>query len=183
VSDLSELAARSRWRLRDCALDRIEPVLADTIVDLQALPRGDGRRLEVIVEFDRGRSSAAAEQRLRRYDVLLSASSALPDRHGARGRNRLVVFVCEDAAAREQLVELADRALTTRIVGAGIGVERYGGRHRILFAIERDVHAGCTFALAAPSEPPEIRARIARWQELATTPRRCHIVGSPASRA
>lgn len=172
----SEVVLGSNHRLQGYAGEHFEAVMPNATIELR-LGTGDRqRRVDLLVELDRNRGAGAAEERLRRYDGLVSGWARMLRRYRSLGTAPLVVFVSEDERSRLKLIQVADRALTTRIAKAGSDEREwpYLGRRSILFAIERDVHEGSLAALALPALPPEARARLGEPEAL--TPRRVHLV-------
>jgi hypothetical protein len=172
----SEVVLGSNHRLQGYAGEHFEAVMPNATVELR-LGAGDRqRRIDLLVELDRNRGAGAAEDRLRRYDGLVSGWARMLRRYRSLGTVPVVVFVSEDERSRLKLLQVADRTLTTRIAKAGSDEREwpYLGRRSILFAIERDVHEGSLAALALPALPPDARARLGEPEAL--TPRRVHVV-------
>jgi hypothetical protein len=172
----SEVVLGSNHRLQGYAGEHFEAVMPNATIELR-LGAGDRqRRIDLLVELDRNRGAGAAEDRLRRYDGLVSGWARMLRRYRSLGTAPLVVFVSEDERSRLRLLQVADRVLATRIAKAGSDEREwpYLGRRSILFAIERDVHEGSLAALALPALPPDARARLGEPEALA--PRRVHIV-------
>jgi hypothetical protein len=174
----SEIVLGSNHRLQGCQCERLEPVSPDATVELRIPTGGQRSRLDLMVEFDRARSSAASEERLRRYDAFVSGWSRMLSRYKTLGTPPMVVFVCEDERALLSLVRIADRALTARIAKAGTDELEwpFPGRRGVMFALERDIHEGSLRALALPEHPPELRVRLEGQQAKTCQPRRVHIV-------
>jgi hypothetical protein len=172
----SEVVLGSNHRLQGYAGEHFEAVMPNATLELR-LGAGDRqRRIDLLVELDRNRGAGAAEDRLRRYDGLVSGWARMLRRYRSLGTVPVVVFVSEDERSRLRLLQVADRVLVTRIAKAGSDEREwpYLGRRSILFAIERDVHEGSLAALALPALPPDARARLGEPEALA--PRRVHIV-------
>jgi hypothetical protein len=172
----SEVVLGSNHRLQGYAGEHFEAVMPNATIELR-LGAGDRqRRVDLLVELDRNRGAGAAEDRLRRYDGLVSGWARMLRRYRSLGTVPVVVFVSEDERSRLKLLQVADRTLTTRIAKAGSDEREwpYLGRRSILFAIERDVHEGSLAALALPALPPDARARLGEPEAL--TPRRVHVV-------
>ncbi|HET6507074.1 MAG TPA: replication-relaxation family protein [Baekduia sp.] len=172
----SEVVLGSNHRLQGYAGEHFEAVMPNATVELRLGAGERQRRIDLLVELDRNRGAGAAEERLRRYDGLVSGWARMLRRYRSLGTVPVVVFVSEDERSRLKLLQVADRALTTRIAKAGSDEREwpYLGRRSILFAVERDVHEGSLAALALPALPPEARARLGEPEAL--TPRRVHVV-------
>src|SRR5215210_3079563 len=130
----------------------------DAIVEIAVGPQRALRTL--LVEYDRTRRIDKNYDKLRRYDAFLcwwvrytpyADGESLP----------YVVFVCQDEEQREQFVAAADHELTGHRWHPTVPPERheYVGRRRILFAVERDAHAGVLEAWRLPAFPPDHPAR------------------------
>jgi hypothetical protein len=165
-------------KLHDYEPSRFEPVSPEATVELR-LPVGNPPlRLDLLVELERFSNPAAAEERLRRYDGLISGWASLLDRYRTLGTPPLVVFVCEDERVQEKLVRLADRVLTARLAKAGTEEAEWPcpARKAIFFSLERDVHEGSLRALQVSEHPPEVRMRLGGPGEKACRPWHVHIV-------
>jgi hypothetical protein len=114
----------------------------------------------LFVEYDRTRRIDKNYDKLRRYDAFLcwwvrytayADFQALP----------YVLFVCQDDEQREQFVAAAHRELTGHRWHPTAPPEShdYVGRRRILFAVERDAHAGLLEAWRLPAFPHDHPAR------------------------
>src|SRR4051812_24682653 len=75
-----------------------------------------------------------------------------------------VVFVCQDESQRELFMRAADHELTGHHWHPGTGPERsdYVGRRRLLFALERDAHAGSFEVWRLPAFPKDHPCREPR---------------------
>jgi hypothetical protein len=165
-------------KLRDFGGSRFEPVSPDATLELR-ITAGEGTmRFDLLVELDRARSSAASEDRLRRYDGLISGWAGMLDRYSTLGTPPMVVFVCEDEREIKKLVRIADRAMTSRLAKAGT-VETewpHPGRRAIFFVHEREIHFGSLEAVQLPEHPPELRARLGGRRARACKPRRVNLI-------
>jgi hypothetical protein len=144
-----------------------------------SLPMGDSRlRFDLLVELDRARSAAASEERLRRYDGLISGWSGALDRYKTIGTPPVAVFVCEDERSRDALVRIADRAVTARLAKAGAEESEWPhpGRRGMFFVSERDIHLESLEALQLPEFPPDIRVRLNGKRARACQPRRVKLI-------
>ena len=173
----SEVTVGAR-QLRDYDAPKFEPVSPDATVELKIAVGEDPLRLDVLVEVERSRGAAAAEEKLRRYDGLLSGWAPMLDRYQTLGTPPLVVFVCEDERARDALVRIADKVVTARLAKAGVEETEWPcpGRKAMYFVLERDVHTGSLEALQLPEHPPELRVRLGGSKQRAVRPWRVHIV-------
>jgi hypothetical protein len=165
-------------KLRDFEPASFESVSPDATVDLQ-LQMGDSRlRFDVLVELDRARSAAASEERLRRYDGLISGWSGMLERYKTLGTPPLVVFVCEDEPSALALVRIADRTVTARLAKPGTEETDWPhpGRRAMFFAVERDIHQQSLQAFQLPEFPPAMRERLHGRKARPCRPQRVHIV-------
>jgi hypothetical protein len=174
----SEVTLGSNHVLRDYQPQKFEPVTPDAAVEIRLQVGGERMHLELLVEMDRGRSSMASEERLRRYDGLVSGWGQALDRYRTMGAPPMVVFVSEDEPSALALVKVADRALTARIAKAGTDELSwpFPGRRAVFFAVERDVHSGSLLAFQVPEHPPELRVRLNGNKARACEPRRVHLI-------
>jgi hypothetical protein len=169
-----EILVGESHRLRDYEPHRFEPVTPDATLELE-LPMGDGRlRFDLLVEM----AGARLEDRLRRYDGLISGWAGMLDRYRTLGTPPVVVFVCEDEGAAIKLARLADRVVTARLAKPGAEETEWPhpGRRGMFFAVERDMHLGSLEALQLQELPPDLRARLDGKQARACRPRRVNFV-------
>jgi hypothetical protein len=174
----TELELGGSRRLRDYEASRFEPVSPDATVEVR-IPVGDSPlRLDLLVELDRARSAASSEERLRRYDGLISGWASLLERYRALGTPPVVVFVCEDEQRRDKLVRIADKAVTARLAKAGADEAEWPcpGRKGMFFAVERDVHMGSLEAVQLPEHPPAVRMKLSGKPGRACRPWRVHVI-------
>jgi Replication-relaxation len=146
------------WSAEDLIQPQPRLLRPDAILDIAA---GSQRAMRTLfVEYDRTRRIDKNYDKLRRYDAFLcwwvrytsyADGESLP----------YVVFVCQDEEQREQFVAAGDRELTGHRWHPTVPPERheYVGRRRILFAVERDAHAGVLEAWRLPAFPPDHPAR------------------------
>jgi hypothetical protein len=165
-------------KLHDYASEKFESVNPDATIELK-LEVGDAPlRLDLLIEFERSTSPGALEDRLRRYDGLISGWASLLDRYRALGTPPVVVFVCEDERAQSRLVRLADKVVTARLAKAGAEEADWPcpGRKAMFFALERDAHMGTLEALQLSEHPPAVRVRLGGPGERESNPWRMHII-------
>ena len=165
-------------QLRDYDAPKFEPVSPDATVELRISAGADAQRVDLLVEMHRQHGAQAAEEKLRRYDGLLSGWAPMLDRYQTLGTPPLVVFVCEDERARDALVRIADRVVVARLAKAGIEETEWPcpGRKAMYFVLERDMHLGSLEALQLPEHPPELRVRLGGREQREVRPWRVHIV-------
>jgi hypothetical protein len=173
-----EVIVGNAHKLRDYDARKFESVSPDATLEL-SIPTGDSRlRFDLLVEIDRGSSVAASEDRLRRYDGLISGWSGMLDRYQTLGTPPVVVFVCEDEPRATKLLRIADRTMTARLAKPGTEETEWPhpGRRGIFFACERDLHQGSLEALALPELPPDLRERLHGRRARTCQPRRVHLI-------
>jgi hypothetical protein len=104
---------------------------------------------------------AAHYGKFRRYDAFLN-SWWHHTPQAELGEPPLVVFVCQDHRQREQFMAAADHELTGHRWHPSVDADRheYVGRRRVLFALERDMHAGALEAWRLPAFPHGHPSRI-----------------------
>jgi hypothetical protein len=149
---------RTDARGERCAVERFETVRPDATIELPA-------RTDLLVEYDDRLPAGAAARKLERYDHMISGWATHTRRYGERvGALPLVVFVCRDRARARECARRADRVLLACQAYAGEYPTDwdYPGRRHVLFAAERDAHAGMLGAYGVPALPPEVRASAAR---------------------
>jgi Replication-relaxation len=135
-------------------VERFETVRPDATVEL---PGGT----DLLVELDDRLPIGTRAQKLERYDHLISGWAMHTKRYGARlGRPPRAVFVCRDPARARECARRADSALVACQAYPGRYPEEweFPGRAGILFAAERDVHAGALWAYGLHRLPPQVRA-------------------------
>jgi hypothetical protein len=165
-------------QLRDYGLPKFEPVSPDATVEIK-LAVGDAPiRLDLLIDFERFSSASSVEDRLRRYDGLISGWASLLDRYRALGTPPVVVFICEDEVAQQRLIRVADTVVTARLAKAGVEEADWPspGRKAMFFALERDVHMGSLEALQLSEHAPEVRVRLGGPGERECNPWRMHII-------
>jgi hypothetical protein len=120
---------------------------------------GDGTHT-FLIEYDRTRRVDKNYGKFRRYDAFLNGwwlLTALSE----TGEPPFIVFVCQEQRHREQLMRAADHELTGHRWHPSLSPDHheYAGRDRILFALERDQHAGKSHAWRLPAFPPDHQNR------------------------
>jgi len=121
--------------------------------------------VDVLVEFDDRLVSGAAASKLERYDHFLTGWAAHTRRYGRRGEAvPVLVFVCRDRSRARECARRADPVLRASRAYAGEYPFDwdYPARESIVFASERDVHEGLTYAYGIPRLPPEVRVSAAK---------------------
>ncbi|HET8536794.1 MAG TPA: replication-relaxation family protein [Solirubrobacteraceae bacterium] len=129
---------------------RWRPVRPDAVIELG---RGEWKVPHMLlVEFDRTRRVDKNFDKFRRYDTFLvwwrefmEAADLLPAPY--------VVFVCQDEDQLDQFLHAADYELTGHHDCLDYNRDRFVGRNRILFAVEKDMHAGRLDAWRVPAVP------------------------------
>ena len=116
---------------------------------------GDGTHT-FLIEYDRTRRVDKNYGKFRRYDAFLNwwwHHTPLADLNDPP----YVLFVCQDQDQREQFMAAADHELTGHRWHPSVPADRheYVARGRVLFTVERDVHAGALDAWRLPAFPPE----------------------------
>jgi Replication-relaxation len=159
-----------RWRLGDDRsvrglLDaRERPVCPDAVIELA---RSDGvGKNGFLIEWDRTVRLDRHFDKFRRYDAFLCGWWWRCPREAVDEEPPFVVFVCQDERQRELFMRAADSELTGHHWHPSIDPEQheYVGRRRILFALDRDAHAGSLevwrlpkFPAGHPSRDPRVR--------------------------
>jgi hypothetical protein len=168
----------SNHMLRDYDGERFEAVSPDATVEVKVKVGGERMQFDLMIEMERGRGGGNVEDRLRRYDGLISGWHQMLARYRTLGVAPVVVFVTEDERANLRLLKLADRVVTGRIAKAGTDEASWPcpGRRGMFFAVERSIHEGSLEALQLPEQPPELRMRLEGARARTCTPRRVHIV-------
>jgi len=148
------------WSAEDLRDPRARLVRPDAVLEVE---HEDGAvPWTVFVEFDRTRRVDKNYEKFRRYDAFLNwwwRDTSFVD-----AGEPFVVFVCQDTAQCEQFVNAADRELTGHLWHLGVPPDRheYVDRHRMLFARERDAHAGDLQAWQLPPFPRDHGDRVAQ---------------------
>ena len=173
----SEIVIGGR-QLHDYEPSSFAPVSPEATAELKIAVGDSPLRLDLLIEIERLASPGAIEDRLRRYDGLISGWASLLNRYKALGTPPVVVFVCEDEPSRKRLVKVADRVVTARLAKAGAeeGDWPCPGRKAMFFALERDIHHGSLEALQLAEHPPDIRVRLGGKGDRECRPWRVHIV-------
>jgi hypothetical protein len=129
----------------------------DAVLEIER--HGDGAHT-FLIEYDRTRRVDKNYGKFRRYDAFLNwwwHHTSLADLRDPP----YVLFVCQDQDQREQFMAAADHELTGHrwhpsVHGDG---HEHVARGRVLFTVERDVHAGTLEAWRLPAFPPEHPSR------------------------
>jgi hypothetical protein len=174
----AKLEIEGSRRLVGFGATRFEPVSPDATLEIRINVGESPLRFDLLVELDRSASAAGNENRLRRYDGLISGWAARIDRYRAFGTLPAVVFVCEDERSRDRLVRIADRTVTARHAKAGTPESEwpFPGRGAMFFALERDVHEGSLAAVQLQELPPEARVQLGGRGSRECRPRNVQII-------
>jgi hypothetical protein len=127
----------------------------DAVLDID---RHDGKPSARIflIEYDRTRRVDKNYGKFRRYDAFLTTWWR-HTRFGDAEEPPFVLFICQDQHQREHFMAAADRELKGHHWHPSVPPERheYTGRRQMLFALERDMHAGSHDAWRLPVFPPD----------------------------
>ena len=149
------------WSAEGMRDERERPVCPDAVIELA---RSDDERYRTfLIEFDRTHRVDKNFDKFRRYDSFLCWWwQRLPQ--ALDQEPPFVVFVCQDESQRQLFMGAADHELTGHHWHPGAGAERndYVGRRRILFALERDAHAGNAEVWRLPEFPSDHPCRDRR---------------------
>ncbi len=149
---------RSEGDGRRVAVERFETVRPDALVEVAG-------GIDLIVERDDRLARLGAVAKLERYDHFLAGWSTHTSRYGRRALAvPVVVYVCRDRSRARECARRADALLCACRAYAGEYPFdwQYPGRERILFAAERDVHAGILSAYGVAPLPPSVRVAAAQ---------------------
>ena len=132
----------------------------DAVLKVERVDSGPGART-FLIEYDRTRRVDKNYGKFRRYDAFLNwwwRLAAFSDVDGPP----YVVFVCQDQGHRELLMRAADLELTGHRWHPSVDPDQheYAGRERIVFALERDQHAGESHVWRLPRFPPDHQSRV-----------------------
>ena len=144
-------------------VEQFETVRPDAALELRGAA-SDDQAVDLLVEFDDRLPVGPAAAKLERYDHFATGWSVHTRRYGRQlAAPPFVVFVCRDRARARECARRADAVLTAcRAYNGEYPAEwQYTGRERILFAAERDAHAGCLAACGVDPLPPLVRAEQA----------------------
>ena len=135
------------------------PLRPDAMLDIARGDSEQGSRL-FLIEHDRTRRIDKNYDKLRRYDAFLCCWWAHSQLERATD-GPWVLFICQDEIQRDAFLDAADRELTGHRWHPSAAPTDYVylGRRRILFAAERDIHAGRLEARRVPAFPPGRPAR------------------------
>jgi hypothetical protein len=132
----------------------------DAVLEIQRDDGAPGART-FLIEYDRTCRVDKNYGKFRRYDAFLNSwwhHTAV----AKVGEPPLVVFVCQDHRQREQFMAAADHELAGHRWHPSVDADHheYVGRRRVLFALERDMHAGALDAWRLPAFPHGHPSRI-----------------------
>jgi hypothetical protein len=159
IYDKAEVGAREERRsvkgLHDEQARLVRPDAVLEVVDR------DDRIRTFLIEYDRTRRVDKNFTKFRRYDAFLNWWWR-DSRFGDSDEPPFVVFVCQDGGQRKQFMAVADRELTGHRWHPSVGPADfdYVGRRHVLFAVERDVHAGAMEGWRLPAFPPDHPSRV-----------------------
>jgi len=163
----AQLRLEDDWSAEGLRHREARALRPDAIVEIA---RGDldARSRLFLIEHDRTRRIDKNYDKLRRYDAFLCWWWRHTSRLERAEDEPWVLFVCQDEAQRETFLDAADRELTGHRwhPSAAPADYIYLGRRRILFAAERDVHAGLLEARRVPAFPPGHPARHGEHAEI-----------------
>lgn len=152
----------------------------DAVLEIERTDGEDGIRT-FLIEYDRTGRVDKNYGKFRRFDAFLNWWWRHTE-YAELDEPPFVIFVCQDEHQREQFMAAADHELTGHRSHLSVAVERheYVGRRRVLFTLERDVHAGTLEAWRLPAFPPdhpsrlpEVRCRAAARRRSAPSPGEC----------
>jgi hypothetical protein len=149
---LEDVRLESYLQLRGLRRKELASVSPDAALSVE---HRSGRRFELFLELDRTRRPSKNQSKFLRYDALICGWWRAVPELAELGEPPAVVFVCQDARDREELMRLADHQVTGCLQNPGDRRSswRYPGRERLLFVAEPDVHAGDLQACALPRTP------------------------------
>lgn len=174
----ADIVVGANHKLRDYEPYKFESISPDATLELHIPTGGSALRFDLLVELDRGRSAAASEDRLRRYDGLISGWAGALDRYRTLGTPPTVVFVCDDERSALALLKIADRVVTARLAKPGTEETEWPhpARRNMFFVAERDIHLESLEALQLPELPPDLRVKLLGRNHRQLNPRRVHII-------
>ena len=142
------------------------PLRPDAMLDIARGDSEQGSRL-FLIEHDRTRRIDKNYDKLRRYDAFLCWWWAHSQLERATD-GPWVLFICQDEIQRDAFLDAADRELTGHRWHPSAAPTDYVylGRRRILFAAERDIHAGRLEARRVPAFPPGRPARHGEYAQV-----------------
>jgi hypothetical protein len=161
----AQLRLNDDWSVEGLRDPQPRPVVPDAALEI-VNDGADSPRL-FLIEYDRTSRIDKNYDKFRRYDAFL----AWWWRHthlGARGDAPYVLFICQDAAQRDDFLACADTELTAHLWHPSSTVDQpeHVGRRRILFCDERDAHLGRSLARRLAPYPPGHPARKGRDAEV-----------------
>lgn len=150
--DLRRVELDDEWSIEGLSTGAARPIYPDAVLEIAGETPDADTRL-ILVEYDRTRRIDKNFDKFIRYDAFLTAWW----RHteiGRRAAPPFVLFVCQDEEQRDIFVEAADVHLRGRHWHPDLdpGDYSYPGRQRLLFAAERDAHAGRPVAVRLDSD-------------------------------
>ena len=148
------------WSAKGLREPRARLLRPDAVLEIE---RDDGEEgtHTFLIEYDRTRRVDKNYGKFRRYDAFLNwwwRHTPLADLRDPP----YVLFICQDQSQREQFMAAADHELTGHRWHPSVSTERheYVARRRVLFALERDGHAGILEAWRLPAFPPDHTSRV-----------------------
>ena len=132
----------------------------DAVLEIERTDGEEGIRT-FLVEYDRTGRVDKNYGKFRRYDAFLNWWWRHTE-YAELDEPPFVLFVCQAKHQREQFMAAADSELTGHRWHPSVSADdyEYVGRRRVLFALERDVHAGILEAWRLPAFPPQHPARM-----------------------
>lgn len=145
------------WSAKGLYDPRARLVRPDSVLEVVD---ADDRVRMFLIEYDRTRRVDKNFGKFRRYDAFLTWWWRETN-YADADEPPFVVFVCQDEQQRLDFMGVADRELTGHRWHPSLRPEQheYPGRRRILFVVERDIHAGNLDASRLPAFPPDHPAR------------------------
>ncbi len=138
------------WTVHGLRDWRHRPIRPDAVIEID---RGEWEvPYTLLIEFDRTRRVDKNFEKFRRYDTFLVWWWNWMEQAGY-APVPYVVFVCQDEDQLDQFLHAADHELTGHHDCLDYNRDRFVGRNRILFAVEKDMHAGCLDAWRVPAVP------------------------------
>jgi hypothetical protein len=125
----------------------------------------EGRRLDVLVEYEHRSKWRSLREKLLSYDAFLTAWWRAHERYQELGQPPIVVFVVSDEKRVGELLRLADSLVVGGVTsrpGAGDREVVRLGRQRTFFCVERDVHQRTARSCRLVQDTPKVRERRGR---------------------
>jgi DNA-binding Lrp family transcriptional regulator len=150
----------SDWSAKGLRQPHARLLRPDAILEIERDDLNDGIHT-FLIEFDRTRRVDKNYGKFRRYDAFLNwwwNHLPLSDIDNPP----YVLFICQDGSQRELFMAAADHELTGHRWHPSLGADddEYVGRRRMLFTLERDLHAGALDAWRLPAFPPDHPNRV-----------------------